>query len=43
MTIRKFLVALLVLGMVASISACGRKGALEDPPDGTYPRQYPTQ
>jgi|SaaInl7_200m_RNA_FD_contig_21_3275411_length_278_multi_6_in_0_out_0_2 predicted small lipoprotein YifL len=43
MTIRKILVALLVFGMVASLSACGRKGALEPPPDSTYPRQYPTQ
>jgi len=43
MTLRKILVAILVFGMVASLSACGRKGALEPPPDSTYPRQYPTQ
>ncbi|MBL6946282.1 MAG: lipoprotein [Rhodospirillales bacterium] len=40
---RKLLVALLVFGLVASLSACGRKGALEPPPDSTYPRQHPTQ
>lgn len=40
---RKLVVLLLVLGVVAGTSACGRKSAPEAPPDSTYPRQYPTQ
>ena len=41
--IRKLLILLVVAGLVASVTACGRKGAVEAPPDSEYPRQYPTQ
>jgi predicted small lipoprotein YifL len=40
---RKALVLILALGVLASTAACGRKSALEPPPDSTYPREYPTQ
>lgn len=40
---RKLLVALLIVGMLVPLAACGRRGSLEPPPDSTYPRQYPTQ
>ncbi|MDX9861677.1 MAG: lipoprotein [Rhodospirillales bacterium] len=40
---RRLLIALLVIGMLAPLAACGRKGNLEPPPGSTYPRQYPTE
>jgi len=41
--LRRLVVALLIVGMLVPLAACGRRGALEPPPDGTYSRQYPTQ
>lgn len=41
--IRRILIALLVIGLLAPLAACGRKGKIEPPPDSTYPRDYPTQ
>ncbi len=40
---RRLLIALLVLGLLAPLAACGRKGALEPPPGSTYPKQYPAE
>jgi len=41
--IRRILIALIVVGLLAPLGACGRKGSLQPPPDSTYPRDYPTQ
>lgn len=38
---RTLTVALVAVLMVASLTACGRKGAPEAPPGSTYPSQYP--
>ncbi len=43
MVLRKLLVLFVILGIAAGVSACGRKNAPEQPPDSSYPRQYPTQ
>ena len=43
MVLRKLLVVAVILGIAAGVSSCGRKSAPEQPPDSTYPRQYPTQ
>ncbi|WP_316978099.1 LPS translocon maturation chaperone LptM [Shumkonia mesophila] len=40
---RRLLIALLVLGLLAPLTACGRKGSLEPPPGSTYPREYPAE
>lgn len=40
---RRLLIALLVLGLLVPMAACGRKGALEAPPGSTYPKQYPAE
>lgn len=40
---RRLLIALLVLGLLVPLTACGRKGALEAPPGSTYPRDYPAE
>ena len=32
-----------MIGLAASVSACGRKGAPETPPGSKYPKEYPTQ
>lgn len=40
---RRILIALLVVGIVASLGACGRKGKVEPPEGSDFPRQYPTQ
>lgn len=40
---RRLLIALLVLGLLVPLAACGRKGALEPPPGSTYPREYPAE
>jgi len=40
----RFLIVAVALLMVAgSISACGRKGDPEAPPGSTYPQTYPNQ
>ena len=41
--VRKLTILLLVLGIAAGAAACGRKSAPEQPPDSTYPRDYPSQ
>lgn len=38
--VRLFVLALIV-ALVSPLAACGRKGALERPPGGEYPKQYP--
>jgi len=39
--IRKLLVIALIVGLAASLGACGRKDRPERPPGSDYPRQYP--
>lgn len=40
----RFMTLLIALVMMAGVlTACGRKGAPEEPPGTTYPRQYPSQ
>jgi hypothetical protein len=39
--IRKLLVIALIVGLAASLGACGRKDKPEHPPGSDYPRQYP--
>jgi hypothetical protein len=39
--IRKLLVIVLLVGLTASLGACGRKDKPEHPPGSDYPRQYP--
>lgn len=41
--IRRLLILLVIIGLVAPLGACGRKGSLQPPPGSTYPREYPTQ
>ncbi|MCG8509012.1 MAG: lipoprotein [Rhodospirillales bacterium] len=41
--LRKTLILVLALGILASTAACGRKSAPKPPPDSTYPREYPTE
>ena len=43
MTIRFLTIAVAVLMMAATLTACGRKGDPEAPPGSTYPRDYPSQ
>jgi len=38
---RFLIVAMAMLMIAGSLSACGRKGAPEAPPGSTYPRSYP--
>jgi len=38
---RFLMLALAMLMIVGSLSACGRKGDPEAPPGSTYPRTYP--
>ncbi len=40
---RRLLIALLVVGLLVPLAACGRKGTLEAPPGSTYPRDYPAE
>jgi len=40
---RMLTVAMVVVLMAASLTACGRKGAPEAPPGSTYPAPYPNQ
>ncbi|MCR4379117.1 MAG: lipoprotein [Rhodospirillales bacterium] len=40
---RLLTVALLMVLVAASVTACGRKGAPDAPPGSTYPAQYPHQ
>jgi predicted small lipoprotein YifL len=40
---RRLLIALLVLGLLVPLAACGRKGSLERPPGSTYPHEYPAE
>lgn len=39
--IRMLLVIALIVGLTASLGACGRKDKPEHPPGSDYPRQYP--
>lgn len=41
--IRRILIVLVVIGLLAPLGACGRKGIVEPPPGSSYPRDYPTQ
>lgn len=41
--IRRILIVLLVIGLIAPLGACGRKGSLERPPGSDYPHEYPKQ
>ena len=40
--IRKLLLVVLIVGLAASLDACGRKGKPEHPPGSDFPRQYPS-
>lgn len=40
---RFLIVAMAMLMIAASLSACGRKGDPEAPPGSTYPQAYPNQ
>ncbi|MDH5747710.1 MAG: lipoprotein [Rhodospirillales bacterium] len=39
---RVFVFSVLIVGMAAGLTACGRKGLPHHPPDSDYPRQYPS-
>lgn len=41
--IRRILILMVIIGLLAPLGACGRKGALQPPPGSDYPREYPTQ
>lgn len=43
MTIRIMTVAVVVVLVAASLTACGRKGAPDAPPGSTYPSSYPNR
>ncbi len=32
---------ILALALAAPLASCGKKSGLDEPPDSTYPRQYP--
>jgi hypothetical protein len=40
--IRKLMLIVLIIGLAASVGACGRKSKPEHPPGSDYPRQYPS-
>jgi len=40
---RFLIVAVALLLVAGSLSACGRKGDPDAPPGSTYPRSYPNQ
>lgn len=40
---RRLIVLLTVLALAAPLAACGKRGDLEAPEGGTYPRQYPAR
>ena len=40
---RFLMIAMAMLMVAGTLSACGRKGDPEAPPGSTYPRTYPNQ
>jgi len=41
--IRRLMIALVLVLVAASVTACGRKGAPGAPPGSTYPAKYPNR